>query len=82
MTGSTCPPEKGSVVDGLDAGRDGALHAGDSFRGVAFQVTQDDDPVVLGLVAVVEDEVVAGGVVADVAHVGICSGRLSLQGER
>jgi hypothetical protein len=54
------------------AGTDDQSHlAGEVIgRGVAVQVAEDDDAVVVGLVAVLEDEVVAGRVVPDVSHVG------------
>ena len=43
---------------------------------------EDDDAGVVGLVAVVEDEVVAGRVVAEVADLGVCALGLALQGQR
>ena len=50
--------------------------------GVAVEPAEDDDAREVGLVAVVEDEVVAGGVVADVTHVGVGAVGLPCQGER
>ena len=50
--------------------------------GVAVQSAEDDDAGEVGLVAVVEDEVVPGGVVAQVADVGVRALGLALQGQR
>src|SRR5439155_265316 len=47
---------------------------------ISFKAAEDDDPVVVGLVSVVEDEVVRGGVVAEVGHVWVCS--IGLVGHR
>ena len=51
-------------------------------RGVTVEAAEDDDAGEVGLVAVVEDEVVAGGVVAEVADVGVRALGLALQGQR
>ena len=50
--------------------------------GVAVEAAEDDDAGEVGLVAVVEDEVVAGGVVAQVADVGVRAVGLAVQGQR
>lgn|GEM_PF-5134717 len=50
-----------SVAVGLDGRGDGAVKAGDLLCGVFVQAAQDHNAGVVGLVAVVEDEVAAGG---------------------
>ena len=49
---------------------------------VTVESAEDHDAGEVGLVAVVEDEVVAGGVVAEVADVGVGAVGLAVQGER
>jgi hypothetical protein len=49
------------------------------FGGAVFHLAENDDSVVVGLVAVVQDEVLARGVVPDVVDCGIRSAWLALQ---
>jgi hypothetical protein len=72
----------GSVAVRLDRRRHGALQLRDPLRGVSVQPPQDHDAGEVGLVAVLEDEVVPGGVVAHVSHAGFCALGLTIQGER
>lgn len=67
----------GSDGEGLDGRGDGTVKVGDAGGGVAVEATDDHDAAVVRLVAVVEDEVVAGCVVADVADVGVSPCRSS-----
>lgn len=60
----------GSFVEGLDGRGDGAVDVRDALGRVAVQVAEDDDAVVVGLVALAEGEVVARRAVPDVSHVG------------
>jgi hypothetical protein len=54
---------------------------GDARGGVTLQSSENDDAPVVGLVAVVEDEVIAGRVVAEVADLRIRPFRLTVQRE-
>src|SRR3954470_4188769 len=72
----------GSLIGCLDGRRDRAVHCGDPLRGGPVQSAQYDDAGVVGLVAVVQDEVIAGGVVAEGSYVGVCALGLPVQGER
>jgi hypothetical protein len=71
-----------SVTVGLDGRGDVAVQAGDPLCGVSVQPAQDHHAGVVGLVAVVEDEVVPGGLVAHVSYIGVCALGLTVQGER
>ena len=51
-------------------------------RGVTVEAAEHDDAGEVGLVAVVEDEVVAGRVVAEVADLGVGALGLALEGQR
>ena len=55
-----------STVDG-----DVPVHLRDALGGIAVEVAEDDNAFVVGLVPVVEDEVAAWGVVADVTDAGV-----------
>lgn len=66
----------------LDSCGDRAVESGDALRGLAVESTEDDDAGEVELVAVVEDEIVPKGVVAQVAYVGARSVGLPRQGER
>ncbi len=55
---------------GFDGRGDGTVHVGDAAGGIAVQPTDDHDAGVVRLIAVVEDEIVAGCVVPDIADVG------------
>src|SRR5215203_4914567 len=72
----------GSVILCLDPRRNGPVELGDALGGVTLEPAEDDNAREVRLVAVVEDEIVLGGVVAQVAHVGVCAVRLAVQGQR
>src|SRR6478735_5421188 len=66
----------------LDFRRDSTVQLGDALGGVAVEATEDDDAREVGLVAVVEDEVVPGCVVAQVTDARVRAAWLTVEGER
>src|SRR3954452_4343920 len=77
--GASC---RSGCVGGGDGDGDAAVHLRKARGGPVVEAAEGDDAFVVRLVAVVEDEIVAGSVVAEVADVGdgTVRGTLETQG--